>query len=272
MYVLIVVVSFKNVLRENKTKMSLKSPLLATFIILIFLILKSYGNLLPLSLINDPYLNNHILKTIVNLILSFVFIVMITKSHFKDEVGLTRTSSLRFDLLTLPLFYGVLINLLSFEFEGSLEIKYVISLFAYTISVGLIEELSLRVLIQNYLIDYFGQHKKGVIKAIVTMSFLFAALHLLKFDKGLWGEFAQFFYAFFIAMAFGSVLFITKRIYPLIIIHGLIDFSSGIDKLGVLNDQSVQENLTNSLFIILLLSPYLLYSFYLFKQFKTQKS
>ena len=272
MFVPTVTESFKNAQRENKAKMLLKSPLLTTFIILILLILKSYGSLLPLSLLNDTYLNNHILKTIVNLILSFVFILKISKSHFKNQVGLTTTSFLQFDLLAFPLFYGVLINLLFFEFEGHLEIKYVISLFTYTISVGLIEELSLRGLIQNYLIDYFGQHKKGVIKAIVTMSFLFAALHLLNFDKGLWGELAQFFYAFFIAMAFGSVFYITKRIYPLIIIHSLIDFSSGIEKLGVLKDQSVPESLTNSLFIILLLSPYLFYSFYLLKQFKTQKS
>ena len=165
-----------------------------------------------------------------------------------------------------------MINLLFFELEGSLEIKYIISLLVYTVSVGLIEELSLRGLIQNYLNDYFGHHKKGVIKAIVCMSFLFAVLHLLNFNKGIWGEMAQFFYAFFIGMGFGSVFYYTKRIYPLIIIHGLIDFASGLDRLGMINYQSSTDNFMNSLFIILLLSPYLFYALFLFKKLKTQAS
>ena len=252
--------------------MPFKSPLLSTLLILILIIAKSYGGLLQLSVVSDPYINNHIIRTSINLLLSITFILMISKSHFKDKVGLARTSIMRFDLLVLPLLYGVLINLLSFELEGSSDIKYIISLFAYTISVGLIEELSLRGLIQNYLINYFGQHKKGIVKAIVSMSFLFAALHLLNLDKGLWGEMAQFFYAFFIAMGFGSVFYFTKRIYPLIIIHGLIDFTSGLDRLGIVNYQSSADNIMNSLFIILLLSPYLFYALYLLKKLKTQQS
>ena len=195
---------------------------------------------------------------------------MFSKSHFKNKVGLVKTSFSRNDLLALPLFYGVLINLFFFEFEGVLEIKYIISLFIYTISVGLIEELSLRGLIQNYLIDYFGHHNKGVIKAIVSMSLLFAILHLLRFDKGLWGEIAQFFYALFIGMGFGTVFYLTKRIYPLIIIHSFIDFSAGIDRIGITANQHSYDSLINSLFIILLLSPYLVYPTYLFKKLKTQ--
>ena len=264
--------SFKSVLRENKAKMTLKSPLFKTIIVLLFIIIKSYGNLLPLILESDTYLNNHLLKTIINLFFSIIFILMILKSHFKENVGLTKGSFFRFDLLVIPLFYGVLINLLFFEFEGVLEIKYIISLLAYTISVGLIEELSLRGLIQNYLIDYFGHHKKGVIKAIVSMSLLFAILHLLRFDKGLWGEMAQLFYALFIGMGFGTVFYLTKRIYPLIIIHSLIDFSAGIDRIGITANQHSPDSFVNSMLIILLLSPYFIYALYLFKQLKTQRS
>ena len=116
--------SFKNVLRENKAKMTLKSPLFNTIIVLLFIIIKSYGNLLPLTLVNDTYLNNHFLKTIVNLFLSIILILMISKSHFKEKVGLTKGSFFRFDLLVIHLFYGVLINLLFFEFEGVLDILY----------------------------------------------------------------------------------------------------------------------------------------------------
>lgn len=252
--------------------MPFKSPHLSTLLVLLLIIAKSYGSLLPLSFVSDPYINNHIIRTSINLLLSIAFISLISKNHFKDKVGLTGTSCFRFDLLVLPLFYGVLINLLFFELEGSLEIKYIISLLVYTVSVGLIEELSLRGLIQNYLNDYFGHHKKGVIKAIVCMSFLFAVLHLLNFNKGIWGEMAQFFYAFFIGMGFGSVFYYTKRIYPLIIIHGLIDFASGLDRLGMINYQSSTDNFMNSLFIILLLSPYLFYALFLFKKLKTQTS
>lgn len=246
--------------------MTFKSPLFATLIVLFLIIIKGYGGYLQITLTEDPYLNKHLIKILINGLLSIAFMLLISKSHFKERVGLTGASFLRLDLLVLPLFYGVLINLLFLDFEGNLMLQYISILFLSTLSVGFVEELSLRGLIQNYLIDYFGQHKKGIVKAIVSMSFLFAALHLLNLDKGPWGEMAQFFYAFFIAMGFGTVFYFTQRIYPLIIIHGLIDFAGGIDRLGIVNYQSSTDNLMNSLFIILLLSPYLFYALYLLKK------
>lgn len=142
--------------------------------------------------------------------------------------------------------------------------KYLIALLFSTLSVGLVEELSIGI-IQNQLIEFYGEHRKGIIKSIVLSSFLFALMHLINFDKGVWGEIAQLFYSLFIGLAFGVVLFITKRIYPLIIIHGLIDFTAGLDRLGVVNNVQNTSSWENSLFVILLLFPYLIYGLLLFK-------
>ena len=69
---------------------------------------------------------------------------------------------------------------------------------------------------------------------------------------------------------FGTVFYLTKRIYPLIIIHSLIDFSAGKDRIGITSNQHNPDSFINSMLIILLLSPYFIYALYLFKQLKTQ--
>lgn len=247
--------------------MKIKSPLFPIFLVLISLLLKSFSGPLfsSISFFEDEYLNKHLIKTGVNVILSICYLSFIFNSKISNQLRLFGDSKFKFQLITFPLFYAAIVNLVFFEFEGDLKLKYLIALLFSTLSVGLVEELSIRGIIQNQLIEFYGEHRKGIIKSIVLSSFLFALMHLINFDKGVWGEIAQLFYSLFIGLAFGVVLFITKRIYPLIIIHGLIDFAAGLDRLGVVNNVQNTSSWENSLFVILLLFPYLIYGLLLFK-------
>ena len=85
------------------------------------------------------------------------------------------------------------------------------------------------------------------------------------FDKGLFGEIAQVGYALFIGLAFGATLYLTKRIYPLILVHAFIDFFSKIEAVGsvepTVGQQTAQGSITIncaalSLFILCILSFY----------------
>ena len=250
--------------------MKVKSPLITIFLVLFSLGLKSFSHeFLGFSLFEDDYLNKNSINTIVNVLLSFCYLIFINANNIKNNIGLGEHVKFKIHPIYFPLIYAVLINLLSFEFEGKLQLNYLFVLLIHMLSVGMVEELSFRGIIQNLFIDFFGKKRKGIIKSIVLSALLFALIHLINFNKGLWGEIAQFSYALFIGLSFGVVLFITKRIYPLIIIHGLIDFASGIDRMGISNYTLEPSTLENSILVILLLSPYLFYAIYFFKKIKT---
>ena len=250
--------------------MKVKSLLITIFLVLFSLGLKSfYHEFLEFSLFEDDYLNKNSINTIVNVLLSFCYLIFIYSNNIKNNIGLGEHVRFKIHPIYFPLLYAVLINLLSFEFEGKLQLNYLFVLLIHMLSVGMVEELSFRGIIQNTFIDFFGKERKGIIKSIVLSALLFAIIHLINFNKGLWGEIAQFSYALFIGLSFGVVLFITKKIYPLIIIHGLIDFASGIDRMGISNYTIVPSTPENSILVILLLSPYLFYAIYLFKKIKT---
>lgn len=211
--------------------MKTKSPRLSALLLFIIIGLKVYGIAIISSyeFVSDSFLNNHLTKIVVNGMISVGLMVVMFKSHFKNKIGILGSTKLQFVGITIPLFYAVIINLLNFKFIGEINAIYFTVFCLSMLSVGFVEEFSFRGLIQNYLIDHFGNSKKGIIKAVVFMSLFFASLHLLNFDKGVWGELTQFCYAFFIGMAFGVVFCLTQRIYALVVIHGLIDISSGID-------------------------------------------
>ena len=247
-----------------------KSPLITIFLVLFSLGLKSFSHdFLEFSLFEDDYLNKNSINTIVNVLLSFCYLIFIYANNIKNNIGLGVHVKFKIHPIYLPLLYAVLINLLSFEFEGKLQLNYLFVLLTHMLSVGMVEELSFRGIIQNTFIEFFGKERKGIIKSIVLSALLFSLIHLINFNKGLWGEMAQFSYALFIGLSFGVVLFITKRIYPLIIIHGLIDFASGIDRMGISSYTIEPSTPENSILVILLLSPYLFYAIYLFKKIKT---
>ena len=250
--------------------MKFKSPLITIFLVLLSLGIKIFSlELLEFSLFEDEYLNKKSIKIIANVLLSFYYLIFIFSSKIKNNIGLWGRFRFKIHPLFFPLLYAVLINLLFFELEGKLQLNYLFVLLIHMLSIGMVEELSFRGIIQNLFIEFFEKERKGIVKSIVLSALLFALVHLINFDKGLWGEITQFSYALFIGLSFGVVLFITMRIYPLIIIHGLIDFASGIERMGISNYTIEPSTLENSILVILLLSPYLFYAIYLFKKIKT---
>ena len=69
---------------------------------------------------------------------------------------------------------------------------------------------------------------------------------------------------------FGTLLVVTKRLYPLIIIHALIDFVAKLDSTGVPIKQKITEStsIENAVFITLVILPCLIYGLFLMKKYK----
>ena len=250
------------------------TPLLNIALLLsILVVFKSHGNALLGHLIStgDPYFDKQLTKTIINCCIGLIALKMIKLRGYQDQIGLSNGSVFRLNWRILPLCYAIAINLAGMDPIPAHPLNNLFILLAYCFSIGFVEETTMRGFVQNELISFLGKGKTAILKSIVISAVLFGILHLFNFDKGLFGELAQVAYALFIGMAFGATLYLTRRIYPLIIIHACIDFFSKIDAIVVIKSVDNQQTLSGSIVIILLLSPYLFYALYLFTKIKTQK-
>ncbi len=203
-----------------------------------------------------------------NVILSVVSFLFIKKHGLLSIAGMQGTKLTKWFLLLFPL-YLVLLNISTMDalpqHMGSLNISILI---VYAISIGFAEELSIRGFLQSYFIKRFGTTKKAIVQSIFAAALFFGLIHLLNFDKGIYGELSQVGFALFIGLMFGALLVITKRIYPLIILHSIIDFFGKLDATGL----PVQEKsgapmvLENAIFISVLALPCLVYALILLKR------
>ncbi|GGG31183.1 hypothetical protein GCM10011344_35140 [Dokdonia pacifica] len=216
-----------------KAKTSL-IPLVA-FIAILILIISSREWTTDLLITQGitSYTSHSLFSTGVNIVMSIIAFVFIRKYQLQSLAGI-RTGKVQHMWLLLYPLYLILINILFMDEIPTDNLwMNILVLLIYCISIGYSEELSLRGFMQSYLIKAYGHSKKGIVFSVFGAAFIFGVLHLFKFDKGMYGEVSQVFFALFIGVLFGALLLRTKRLYPLIIIHALIDFFAKLDGMGI---------------------------------------
>lgn len=251
-----------------KNKYILKQITLFTFFITILLITN--------NLVKDYLLSNNITsyntylftRIISNILLTMMSFIVAKKLNLFKLGGLSKGKPKKPWLIIFPLIFLASLNGLFLESIPNFSIYNLLTLAIYCISIGISEELSLRSVILPLFSKYFGNNKKAQIKAVFTTALLFGLLHLIKFDKGIYGEVSQVFFASFIGVMFGAILLAMKRIYPLIILHAIVDFVAKLDSVG----KPIKEVITNpmdlesALLSILLTVPCLIYGIYVLKK------
>lgn len=216
---------------EGKNKVQ---PLIIFVVILIISIVGSrFGSEYILREYTDDYGVHSLFNIVANLLLAVISLAFIKRYDLIDLAGLSRSKKLvGLGFLIFPL-YLVVINVVFSNDIPMGDLIYNCSiLLLLCLSIGLAEELSLRGFLQSYIIKYFTKTKKQAIWAVIGGALIFGLLHLIKFDKGFYGEVSQVFFATFIGVMFGAILLRVKRIWPLIIIHALIDFAAKMDEMG----------------------------------------
>ncbi|WP_109831593.1 CPBP family intramembrane glutamic endopeptidase [Reichenbachiella versicolor] len=214
----------------------------------------------------ESYQIHTALNIVANVILILVSIFFINKNELGKVAGLKGTKLKKWFLLIFPLAYLVLLNVL---FSDSTETNYqwldMVLFVIYCLSIGFAEELSIRGFLQSHLISRLGNTKKGVVLSVFISALFFGVIHLLNFDAGITGELLQVSYATFIGVMFGAVLVITKRLYPLMIIHSIIDFVGELELVGVPIIEKIKEpvSIEDALIVALLVSPCLFYGVFL---------
>jgi len=251
----------------------LKSKQVISFIVVLIVLLFA-RELLKSQLLDNSYNDYNIhslVGTLFNIILSVVAFMYIKKNDLFELAGLTKIKPQKWWLVLFPLLYLTALNALSMDdFGSTISMTSIVLLIVYCISIGVSEELALRGFLQSFLIKNSKNTKSNRIKAVLIAAFIFGVLHLLKFDKGLYGELSQVVFATFIGVCFGAVLLAIKRLYPLIIAHAIIDFAAKLDVVGQPIKTSVAEPQTpeNALLVALLVLPVFLYGLFILKKLK----
>lgn len=206
--------------------------------------------------------------TFFNVVLIFVSYIYIKRNDLFKLAGLSsHTNVHKIHLVIFPVVYLIALNLLLLDGVNSTNfVINIVLLCIYCLSIGFSEELSLRGFLQSYLVKHSGQKKQDLLYAVLIAAVIFGLLHFIAFDKGLYGELGQFFYASFIAFCFGMLLLVTKRLYPLILGHALIDVFGDLDGLGEPLSYVTTEpqSLSNAVLIVVLVSPVFIYAVYLY--------
>ena len=237
--------------------------------LLLILIIREYFSHQLIENRVESYKIHMLLGTGANIILIILSMFFIKKNGLLKIAGIKGTKLKRWYLLLFPLVFLVLLNVLLMD-DIHIDILFpnVLFLFIYCISIGFAEELSIRGFLQSHIINFLGNTKKNIIFSIFAAAIFFGLIHLLNFDKGIYGEISQVFFATFIGIMFGVVLVITRRIYPLIIVHAVIDFAAKLDATGFPIKEKINTSMSieNAVLSVLLVLPCLLYGIFLMKK------
>lgn len=263
----------------------MKNILTNPIIIIILFLLGFFGmNLLKIELLSyldmqgyDTVDIKHTVIIFFNTFYTLASFYFIRKYKLIDLAGLTNKFKFKnWFLLLFPL-YLVLVNIPEpgdINFEGVTYLNYVL-LVIWSISVGFSEEFMLRGFTQSLLLKKYGHTKKGIYWSVIGAALIFGLLHLIKFDKGLYGEIAQVCFATFIGTMFGAILLRTNKLWPLIILHALIDLIGNLDKLEVTkkvteNSTVVENSLQDSIILTVVVLPCFIYGLFLLRKVKVE--
>lgn len=260
-------------------KKTTNRPVLIIFAFLIgFLLLNQFQSLLLSTLAieenvsTDSYLAIRMGFKILYALVSFW---LIKKYKLLNLAGLGNQKFKNWFLLIFPLYLLIITSPEpgEIDFAAIPLYKFGILLF-HVISIGFAEEYMMRGFMQSFLLKHFGATKRGIYFSVIGTGILFGVLHLVKFDKGLYGEISQILYATFIGTMFGAILLRTNKIWPLVVLHALIDFINNFDKL-----QREEVNLTvnysttslqDAIVISLVVLPYFIYGLLLLRKVKVE--
>ncbi|TPN89271.1 CPBP family intramembrane glutamic endopeptidase [Aquimarina algicola] len=222
----------------------------------------------------NSYVSGISFQIIFNVLLITLALLLIRKFKLKNLAGLGNLKYSNWLLLIFPL-YLVVFNVFNLEDISSYTAFEFVLFLIYTLSIGFSEELLLRGFLQSYLIKNTSKTKKNIFIAVFVSSLIFGLLHLLNFNKGIYGELGQIGFATFIGVMFGTILLRTKNMYAIALLHACIDFAAKYDQIGVpfdLNKVVEESSLINTIAILIIVLPCLIYGIVLMRKYQFQTS
>lgn len=226
-------------------------------------------------------------KIVLNIIVIIVSVIIIKKQNLSAYAGL------KYKKWQLPQLYLILIiYLLIFTngFNAFLTIKSNENILTLTVglfllkslTVGILEEIVFRGVIQSIIVQKFENQKKNVFGGVIIASLIFGIAHLINIGNDGYtvkGVISQVFAATCLGSLFGAILLRTKNVYPIMFVHFLISFFSLIGTLFPENfpnknvhTQTLPEIIFSLLLTIILFGSAFIIAFYLLKNYNSESN
>lgn len=197
--------------------------------------------------------------------------------HVKESGVLTilPRNAFLFLIPTYFLFLGPLQYLLfDYTFESIQSSDVLILLFS-NLTVGLSEEIIFRGFMVPHLIKGRDQ-SKSLLYPLTLGAFLFGGLHFLNLlanDSNTYLVIAQVTYATMFGVAFGVLLLRSNSLFPIGILHGLINFTSNWHDLPGATEPAIMEQyqLHEAIISVVVVLPFFIWSLVQLKKVKLPK-
>lgn len=164
--------------------------------------------------------------------------------------------------------------LMVFDFQGGGKAidwnkSGIIILFVLTyLSTGLFEETVCRGVVFNLMNNKWGKTRRGCYLALFLSSLLFGVSHFIHFFLGnedLIQSLAQVMYATFFGVFFCGCFVRNKSIYPIMILHGLLDIVCDLDEIvvgGGIDKSMKTMSIEGATVLVGITVPFLIYGFW----------
>lgn len=150
----------------------------------------------------------------------------------------------------------------------------ILAFIAFVLLVGAAEELIFRGIVENALLERYGNSYKGIVFAVVLSGIIFGLIHLFNITAGLpvLSVAVQAATAAASGILLSAVYARTRNIFALIFLHGLIDFA-GLSESGLWGIGTTESAIASFDLIKLIgVFVYLLPAFYLLRPKKFEDS
>jgi membrane protease YdiL (CAAX protease family) len=230
-----------------------QQPLISVLLLAISTLIFQY---IPFFL--SPESDDATLKFFGKIIISILTMTLITVLSWWKEIGFTLQLNWREWLSYLPLLILPALSALVSDFQVTSPAQ--ITFFAlFAFAIGFAEEVIVRGIFLRIFLP------KGRLYAVLMSSLIFGLMHLgnLLIGADLGSTLTQVVYATLIGIAFAGVLSYGRSIWPLIVIHALVDFFPMLS--GPVADNS-QMDILSVLILIAVQIPFAIYGYWMLRR------
>lgn len=234
----------------------------------------------PLDVIFAPLVGNpgaEFSKVMIGHTLTGLFLVwLLAKLGLLKNARFTPPNQWKAVWLVWPLVIMALLNLSSL-FDGSLVIDtsrpgLIILYTCMALSIGFCEQVMGRGVVLSVMLRKWGDTRRGVYLAVLLSSALFGAAHIFNLMTGrlpLVANLTQMFYSFFFGVIFAACFLRNNSIWPMIIMHAVIDFGGGLRHIAVGGGSQTavaNSTVTNAVGTLIVTLPLLLYGLFILRE------
>lgn len=185
------------------------------------------------SVIVGKYGRNVIAEAIF--LVTIIFMIIFSKNQYifkEKKIGFFKGLTLGLPILIILLFN------IDFKALFTANIFDILSLFIFTVLIGLSEEFLCRGWIQNEMLERFGNNRKQVILSLILSGLLFGLMHISNFflGQGAIETIAQIIQTVAVGFLFGAIYYRSKNIWLVVFLHAFWDFAVMTGDLNLIKD------------------------------------